>query len=194
MATRVVDVAKTILEKNFPELAKDLRGKLDIAVAMTVLKFQMDNGLVMDDCPEAEKAYDEFVAELPENLLDRWVTDDRLMDEVHDRICDKWSADPKGVEEKEAAEAAKKDELIGKRKELTRLFFRQKELYEENRYKNRSEIKETKITWLRIYREFLMELDGCESKDEIVDSKRLSQMAASANYFNKDVYGKDFTR
>lgn len=186
MATRVVDVANTILEKNFPELAKELRGKLDIAVAVTVLKFQMDNGLVMDDCPEAEKAYDDFVAELPESLLDRWVTDDRLMDEVHNRICDKWSADPKGAENKE--------ELIGKRKELTRLFFRQKELYEENRYKNRSEIKEIKITWLRIYREFLTELDGYESKDEIVDSKRLSQMAASANYFNKDVYGKDFTR
>ena len=189
-----MDVAERILEKNFPELAKELRGKLNIAVAMTVLKFQMENGLVMDDCPEAETAYDEFVAELPENLLESWVVTRKYGDGLHDMLCDKWSADPKGVVEKEAAEAAKKEELIGKRKELTRLFFRQKELYEENRYKNRSEIKETKITWLRMYREFLTELDACESKDEIVDSKRLSQMAASANYFNKDVYGKDFTR
>jgi len=185
MAASPVDVAERILEKNFPELAKELRGKLDIVVAMTVLKFQMDNGLVMDDCPEAEKAYDDFVAGLPVSLLDGW-KDERDTDYIHGLLCDKWSADPKG--------AAKKEELIGKRKELTRLFFRQKELYEENRYKNRSEIKETKITWLRIYREFLTELDGYESKDEIVESKRLGQMAASANYFNNDVYGKDFTR
>jgi hypothetical protein len=186
MAASPVDVAERILEKNFPELADELRGKLDIAVAATVLKFHMDNGLGMDDHPVVETAYEEFVAELPENLLESWVVNRKFGDAFHEMLCDKWSADPKGAENKE--------ELIKKRKELTRLFFRQKELYEENRYKNRSEIKEIKITWLRIYREFLTELDGYESKDEIVDSKRLGQMAASANYFNNDVHGKDFTR
>lgn len=137
----------------------------------------------MEDDPVVNEEFDKFVEQV--DFLDD-VSDDKGSDAIHGRLCAKWAEDRE----------AKKEALINKRKDLTRLFFKQKELYEDkpNRYKNRFEIKETKVTWLRMYREFLTELDGYDEKLEIVDPKRLEQMAASANYFNNDVYGKDFTR
>jgi hypothetical protein len=168
----------------------------------------------MEDPPDVDEQYEKFVRGLPgtdEDEFDDWV-ETRAKDEERALECAAWedecaaeaaareAAENAAREAEEAAARetaarnAEKERLIAVRMELTRMFFQQRELYETNSKKNWAEIRKIKTAWLRVYRGFLADLDAYGNTADIMDEKRISQMANTANYFNNDIYHVNFTR
>ena len=183
MAAMSEDVAKCILADNYSAMFAEWNMMNAVAVA-TILKFQEKNGPVMDDDPEVEEAYEKFADEV--DFMHDWASS-LDSDSIHERLCAKWVDDCEN----------KKNSLVEKRKEMTRMFFKQKDLYEQMK-KSRNwgmgkEIADIKREWLTMYREFLKELEVYDDKNDIVTEDRLSQLMKTADYFHNDLYRTKFT-